>query len=92
MIRGINKHIIEVCEPGSVYFERAILFIRPDVDFCSDDELYGHAKAVLADMSVPCGLIRRKKKKRMSSILKPALWSLSGCAAALAAFFILGLL
>ena len=92
MIRGINKHIIEVCEPESIYFEKAILFIRPDMEFCSDDELYKHAKSILASLSDPCGLVRRKKTKRISNLVKTGLCILSGCAATLVIFFVFRLL
>ena len=30
MIRGINRQIIEVCDTGNQYFERALLFVKPE--------------------------------------------------------------
>ena len=29
MLKGINKHVVEVVEMENEYFERAILFLRP---------------------------------------------------------------
>ncbi len=31
MIKGVNKKVIEVNRPDSVYFERAVLYLRPEV-------------------------------------------------------------
>ncbi len=31
MIRGVNRKVIEINHPDSVYFERAVLYLRPEV-------------------------------------------------------------
>lgn len=31
MIKGVNKKVIEITRPDSVYFERAVLYLRPEV-------------------------------------------------------------
>ena len=31
MIKGVNKKVIEINRPDSIYFERAVLYLRPDV-------------------------------------------------------------
>ncbi len=31
MIKGVNKKVIEINRPDSVYFERAVLYLRPEV-------------------------------------------------------------
>ncbi|MBQ8959625.1 MAG: hypothetical protein IJ071_00155 [Ruminococcus sp.] len=31
MIKGVNKHIIEINDPDSLYFERAVFYLRPGV-------------------------------------------------------------
>lgn len=31
MIKGVNKKIIEINNPDSIYFERAIFYLRPNV-------------------------------------------------------------
>ncbi len=31
MIKGVNKKVIEINHPDSVYFERAVLYLRPEV-------------------------------------------------------------
>ena len=31
MIKGVNKKVIEINHPDSAYFERAVLYLKPDV-------------------------------------------------------------
>ncbi|MEE5992295.1 MAG: hypothetical protein V3G42_03535 [Oscillospiraceae bacterium] len=31
MIKGVNRNVIEVNRPDSAYFERAVLYVRPEV-------------------------------------------------------------
>ena len=31
MIKGVNRKVIEINHPDSLYFERAVLYLRPDV-------------------------------------------------------------
>lgn len=31
MIKGVNKRIIEINNPDSIYFEKAIFYLRPNV-------------------------------------------------------------
>ena len=39
MIRGVNKTIIEICDTGHECFERAILFVRPESERQSKEQL-----------------------------------------------------
>ena len=55
MIRGVNKQIVEVSETGNDYFERAILFVRPQAMETSDPELRRQAKSLLQSMGRPGG-------------------------------------
>ncbi len=32
MIKGVNRKVIEINHPESAYFERAVLYLRPDVN------------------------------------------------------------
>jgi hypothetical protein len=31
MVKGVNKNIIEINNPDSIYFEKAVLYVRPNV-------------------------------------------------------------
>jgi len=43
MIRGINRQIIEVCDTGNRYFERALLFVKPEYASIDDKMLKAQA-------------------------------------------------
>lgn len=36
MVKGVNKKIIEINNPDSLYFEKAVLYIRPNVTVLPD--------------------------------------------------------
>ncbi|MDR1674648.1 MAG: hypothetical protein LBR54_04275 [Oscillospiraceae bacterium] len=31
MLKGVNKKIVEINNPDSLYFEKAVLYVRPDI-------------------------------------------------------------
>lgn len=37
MIKGVNKKIIEINNPDSIYFERAVFYLRPGVRELPDE-------------------------------------------------------
>lgn len=50
MIKGVNKHIIEVLHTDSDYFEKAILFINPNKAGEDKERLLGVAKGYLGEL------------------------------------------
>ena len=58
MLRGVNRQIIEVNETDSRYFEKAILYVRPD---CSEKtgDLQKQARQLIHDLDVPGGSVTR---------------------------------
>ena len=46
-MRGVNKLILEIKNPESDYFERAILFLKPDSVGCTQNELNKSADKLL---------------------------------------------
>ncbi len=44
MIKGVNKRIVEVKFPESVYFEKAVIFLRSDMPPTGDVKLAAEAK------------------------------------------------
>ena len=56
MIKGVNKKIIEINNPDSLYFEKAILYVRPNVTILPDAVSQKEAERILN------GLIRTKKR------------------------------
>lgn len=36
MLKGVNKRIVEINDPDSLYFERAVFYLRPNVSIIPD--------------------------------------------------------
>ncbi len=68
MIRGINRSIIEVNDTGSVYYERAILLIKPEFASVQREILEREAKRILRETDAPSSMKngRSKIKKWMT--------------------------
>lgn len=62
MIKGINRSIIEVLDTGSVYYERALLVIKPEYASAQRELLEQEAKKLLENMGEPSSLKRSKKR------------------------------
>ena len=60
MLRGASKTIIEIAEPESRYFEKVILFIKPEYAAVPDYTLKPEAKSLINDY----GKANFKRKKR----------------------------
>lgn len=44
MVKGVNKNIIEVHDVKSDYFERAILFVKPEYALFDNEKLFREAR------------------------------------------------
>lgn len=53
MIKGINRTIIEVTDTGNVYYERALLVLRPEYANVQRGLLEKEAKKMLVSMTAP---------------------------------------
>lgn len=62
MIKGINKNVIEVSEVGSAYYEKAILFIKPQFAEMNQEILELEAKNFLRNIDAMSSI---KSKKRI---------------------------
>lgn len=36
MLKGVNKRIVEINDPESIYFERAVFYLRPNITVIPD--------------------------------------------------------
>ncbi len=67
MIKGINRSIIEVIDTGSLYYERALLVIKPEYACAQRDILEKEAKKLIENMGEPSSL--KRGNKRLKTIL-----------------------
>lgn len=61
MLKGINRYVIEVTKTDNIYYERAILIVRPE--FAEEERrvLEKEARKMLKEMNPP-SIIRNKKQ------------------------------
>jgi hypothetical protein len=58
MIKGVNKKIIEINNPDSLYFEKAVLYVRPNITILPEAISQKEAQRLLTT------LIPRENNKR----------------------------
>lgn len=71
MLRGVNRCIIEVNHPSSRYFEKAILFVKPQWSGLSETRLQDSARELFLDFETgagnfaapPCAAPRPEKRR-----------------------------
>lgn len=56
MIKGINRTIIEVTDTGNIYYERALLVLKPEYTDVNRSLLEKEAKKMLFSMSAPSAI------------------------------------
>lgn len=66
MLKGVNKLIVEINNPESDYFERAIFFVKPSKGDIPTIELSDNAGALIKNAAFS---LKRKKKKKRSYLL-----------------------
>ncbi len=53
MIKGVNRQVIEISDPNSIYYERAWLVVRPEYVKIQQSILDKEAKNLMKDVSRP---------------------------------------
>ena len=68
MIKGINHSMIELNETGNEYYERAILFVRPEYASAQRAVLEDEARKMLKRLDAPSAIRSRRglRKKLMA--------------------------
>lgn len=89
MLRGVNRQIIEVNDIENPFFERAILFVRPDCREETDRNLRTRAVDWL-NTAGPAALrpARRRKRKLSRRALWLFVWTALAAAAAMGILYI----
>ena len=68
MLRGTNKSIIELSETENRYFERALLFVKPEFVNLSPERLNREAKKMLGSLTFsPMGLGRSMSARKRAA-------------------------
>ena len=63
MIKGVNKYVIEVIEPKNRYYDKVLLFIRPEyAEAVEQGILEKEAKKVLKSMDAVSAVKRHKQR------------------------------
>ena len=73
MVKGVNRQVLEICETGSPYFERAFFFVKPEYADTDEKKLRAAAQQVLP----PTAQVPMTRVEPMASleaeILRPAI-------------------
>ena len=73
MIKGVNKRIVEVKDPDSLYFERAVFYLRPNVSIIPDTVSHYEAEKLFGRIIPHDGKCSQKlSNKRMLLIVAAA--------------------
>lgn len=64
MVKGVNRQVLEICETGSPYFERAFFFVKPEYADTDEKKLRAAAQQVLPQTAK----VPKSKKKRVKAI------------------------
>lgn len=62
MIKGVNKKIIEINNPESIYFEKAVFYLRPEVIELPQQVAEEEIERYIARLGISS--YKRKSKKR----------------------------
>ena len=81
MLKGVNKLIIEVSNPESEFFERAIFFVKPD----KRDVLVNDMSESVREIMSEAGSIRARRQRKLPENKKYALLKAAGAMGAGAA-------
>lgn len=62
MLKGVNRQIIEVSEPDSIYFEKAVFYLRPCVRKLPAEISKREIDRLLSDTANPYRIKRRRMR------------------------------
>lgn len=65
MLKGVNKSIVEINDTGNMYFEKAVLYIRPEMNNVPERHIAREA-AEYINSNVPDRISAPAEKKRKS--------------------------
>lgn len=69
MLKGVNKQIVDIPQPDSAYFERAIFFVKPECSQISESKLRAKADEMVSMASVPKNKNKKNGKEKIAYFL-----------------------
>lgn len=81
MIKGVNKRIIEINNPESVYFEKAVFYLKPSVRELPNSVTHNEIDRVLGSFGLEYFDARRKKRAHLIFAAIAFIVSVGGIAA-----------
>ncbi len=78
MIKGINRNVIEITKTDNIYYERALLIVRPEFTGAEKRLLEKEAKKMLRGLNAPS--VIKSKRQIVKKILIMAWWIFVGVA------------
>ena len=85
MIKGVNKRIIEINNPDSLYFEKAIFYLKPNVRELPTAVAESEVRKYMDRLNLEEFSFKRRKHAKQAFLLLAAL---SSAAAVLIAFLL----
>lgn len=70
MVKGVHKKIIEVRSPGGDYFEKAVFYLRPEVDQLPSEITEAAAQMIIEELQPRS---RRKFSWKILAIILPSM-------------------
>ena len=69
MVKGVNKSIIEINNPDSLYFEKAVLYVRPNVTVFPEALKRMETERFLKRLLPPAQSKKNKRKKAFIAVI-----------------------
>ena len=69
MIKGVNKRIIEINRPQSIYFERAVFYLKPNVSQLPQNIAESEAKRFISFMQLDTYSHNKMSTKHIAIII-----------------------
>lgn len=73
MIKGVNRNIIEIKDPDSIYFEKAVLYVRPNVTFFPEAVRKSEAEKFLGRILQGQKVSAKRRFGKWAALIFPAL-------------------
>ena len=80
MLKGVNRQVVEIPQPESVYFERVLFFVKPEFSGVSELKLKSSADGLIKNATSPPD--RKSGSKKYHRLRQAVKFSLAAAAGA----------